>query len=44
VVMVFTGYGETFLLGIILCLLMYARHAENIKRLRAGTETRIGAK
>ncbi|WP_439156086.1 glycerol-3-phosphate 1-O-acyltransferase PlsY [Yoonia sp.] len=44
VVMAFTGYGETFLLGIVLCLLMYARHYENIKRLRAGTETKIGAK
>lgn len=44
VVMVFTGYGAYFLLGIILCLLIYARHWGNIQRLRAGTETRIGAK
>ncbi|WP_296422611.1 glycerol-3-phosphate 1-O-acyltransferase PlsY [Yoonia sp.] len=44
VVMAFTGYGTTFLLAIVLCLLMYARHWDNIKRLRAGTETKIGAK
>ena len=44
VVMAFTGYGTSFFLGIALCLLMYARHSANIKRLRAGTETKIGAK
>ncbi len=44
VVMAFTGYGTSFILAIVLCLLMYVRHAENIKRLRAGTETKIGAK
>ena len=44
IVMAFTGYGTTFFLGIVLCLLMYARHSANIKRLRAGTETKIGAK
>lgn len=44
IVMVFTGYGAYFLLGIILCLLIYARHWGNIQRLRAGTETKIGAK
>jgi glycerol-3-phosphate acyltransferase PlsY len=44
IVMAFTGYGTSFFLAVILCLLMYWRHAENIKRLRAGTETKIGAK
>ncbi|SFR58820.1 acyl-phosphate glycerol-3-phosphate acyltransferase [Yoonia tamlensis] len=44
VVMAFTGYGSSFLLAAILCLLMYWRHADNIQRLRAGTETKIGAK
>lgn len=44
IVMAFTGYGTSFFLAVILCLLMYLRHAENIKRLRAGTETKIGAK
>lgn len=44
VVMAFTGYGSSFLLGIVLCLLMYWRHWGNIQRLRAGTETKIGAK
>ena len=44
IVMAFTGYGTSFFLAVTLCLLMYLRHAENIKRLRAGTETKIGAK
>jgi glycerol-3-phosphate acyltransferase PlsY len=44
IIMAFTGYGTSFFLAVILCLLMYWRHAENIKRLRAGTETKIGAK
>lgn len=43
-IMVFTGYGSTFLLGLVLAILIYARHWANIKRLRAGTESRIGAK
>lgn len=43
-IMVFTGYGSTFLLGLVLAILIYARHGANIKRLRAGTESRIGAK
>ena len=44
VVMAFTGYGGTFLLAALLGLLLYWRHRENIARLRAGTESKIGAK
>jgi len=44
VAMAFTGYGQYFILGAILGLLIYARHAGNIKRLKAGTETKIGGK
>jgi glycerol-3-phosphate acyltransferase PlsY len=44
IVMAFTGYGTSFFLAVVLCLLMYLRHFDNIKRLRAGTETKIGAK
>ncbi|MFQ1699428.1 glycerol-3-phosphate 1-O-acyltransferase PlsY [Loktanella agnita] len=43
VIMAFTGYGSSFFLAIILCLIMYARHWSNIQRLRAGDETKIGA-
>ncbi len=42
--MVVLGYGEAFLLGVILTILVYIRHAANIRRLRAGTEPRIGQK
>jgi acyl phosphate:glycerol-3-phosphate acyltransferase len=38
------GYGSTLLLGIALTLLMYWRHRENIKRIKAGTESKIGQK
>jgi glycerol-3-phosphate acyltransferase PlsY len=44
VVMAFTDHGNSFILAVVLCLLMYLRHFENIKRLRAGTETKIGVK
>ena len=44
IVMGFTGYGQMFVLAIILAILIYARHWANIQRLRAGTETKIGAK
>jgi glycerol-3-phosphate acyltransferase PlsY len=36
--------GQIFLLGLILTLLIFLRHYDNIKRLRAGTEPKIGAK
>ncbi|MEX0348829.1 MAG: glycerol-3-phosphate 1-O-acyltransferase PlsY [Paracoccaceae bacterium] len=38
------GHGETFILGIILTLLVYLRHLENIARIKSGTEPRIGSK
>jgi glycerol-3-phosphate acyltransferase PlsY len=44
VVIAFIGPGTMFLLACALCLLMYARHWGNIKRLRSGTENKIGAK
>lgn len=44
VAMAVTGYGSYFVLGIVLALLIYARHWANISRLRAGTESKIGDK
>lgn len=44
IVMAFTDRGETFILAAVLGILIYARHWGNIRRLRNGTETRIGAK
>jgi glycerol-3-phosphate acyltransferase PlsY len=44
VVMGFSGYGSMFVLAILLALLLYWRHWGNIQRLRAGTESKIGAK
>ncbi len=38
------GHGRLMILGIILTLLVYWRHAANISRLRAGTEPKIGKK
>lgn len=38
------GYGTTLFLGIVLTLLIFWRHRENIKRMKAGTEPKIGAK
>ncbi|MFY0633758.1 MAG: glycerol-3-phosphate 1-O-acyltransferase PlsY [Vannielia sp.] len=38
------GYGNGFFLGIALTVLIYLRHVDNIRRLKAGTETRIGEK
>lgn len=40
----FLSHDTIFLLSFILALLIYIRHAANIGRLRAGTETRIGKK
>ena len=42
--MVLFGYGEMMLLGIALTLLIFWRHRDNISRIRAGTESRIGQK
>ena len=44
VVMAFLDHGHMFFLGVALGLLIYLRHWGNIQRLRAGTETKIGAK
>ncbi|MFT5614098.1 MAG: glycerol-3-phosphate acyltransferase PlsY [Granulosicoccus sp.] len=41
---VFLWYGSVFFLGIILTVLVFWRHRANIKRIRAGTEPRIGQK
>ena len=38
------GYAQGFILGIALTVLIYLRHVENIQRLKAGTETKIGEK
>lgn len=38
------GQGRMVILGIILTLLVYYRHAANIQRMRAGTEPKIGKK
>lgn len=42
--MVFLGAGSSLLLGILLTLLIFWRHRANIKRMKAGTEPRIGKK
>ncbi len=42
--MLFLGYGQALALGIIFTVLIYVRHIDNIKRIKAGTESRIGAK
>ena len=38
------GHSQIFLLGAMLTVLVFIRHAENIKRLKAGTEPKIGQK
>jgi glycerol-3-phosphate acyltransferase PlsY len=42
--MVLLGQGQALLLGVVLTLLIFWRHRANIKRLRAGTEPKIGQK
>lgn len=42
--MALLDYGQGFILGIVLTVLIYWRHSANIKRLRAGTESKIGSK
>ena len=44
IVVAFFADGQLFALAIILGLLIYIRHGQNIGRLRAGTETKIGGK
>lgn len=38
------GYGNIFFLGVAVTLLVFWRHKENIERLKAGTEPKIGKK
>ncbi|MFK7938129.1 MAG: glycerol-3-phosphate 1-O-acyltransferase PlsY [Roseovarius sp.] len=40
----FLGQGHMLIMGILLTLLVFWRHRENIRRLRAGTEPKIGQK
>lgn len=42
--MTFLGYQQGTAMGIILTILVFWRHRENIARLRAGTEPKIGKK
>ena len=42
--LVFLGSGQALLLGIALTLVVFWRHRENIHRIRAGTEPKIGQK
>ncbi|MDN5785971.1 glycerol-3-phosphate 1-O-acyltransferase PlsY [Pseudorhodobacter sp.] len=40
--MIAFGHGQMMLLGMVLTLLVYWRHAANIKRIKDGTEPKIG--
>lgn len=42
--MLILGYGSAVVLAVVLAVIVFARHHENISRLRAGTEPKIGAK
>ena len=42
--MVLTGYGQAMLMGVALTLLIFWRHRENIRRVKNGTEPKIGQK
>lgn len=42
--MILLGYQTTFVLGVLITLLVFWRHRENIRRIRAGIEPRIGKK
>ena len=42
--MAFLGAGPMIVLGILLTILIYVRHAPNLRRLKAGTEPKIGKK
>lgn len=41
---VFLGYGTTLIFGGLVTILVFWRHRENIRRIRTGTESRIGQK
>ncbi len=42
--LVLLGYGQGFILGVVLTLLIFWRHRANISRIRAGNEPKIGQK
>ena len=42
--MIFLGHMGALVLGAVLTILVFVRHAANIRRLRAGTEPKIGQK
>lgn len=42
--LVFMGAGTALMMGVFLTLLIFYRHRENIQRIRAGTEPKIGKK
>lgn len=42
--MMFLGFPDGLFLGVILTLLIFWRHRENIRRIKAGTEPKIGEK
>lgn len=44
VLVVLMGYGSGYLLCILLTVIVFWRHSENITRIRAGTEPKIGQK
>jgi len=44
IAVVFTGYGDSYALCLLLTLVVIWRHRANITRLRAGTEPKIGQK
>jgi glycerol-3-phosphate acyltransferase PlsY len=39
---IFLGFADMFVLGVVLTLLIFFRHSANIRRLRSGTEPKIG--
>ncbi|MEL7132031.1 MAG: glycerol-3-phosphate 1-O-acyltransferase PlsY [Pseudomonadota bacterium] len=42
--MMFLGYPDGLFLGVVLTLLVFWRHRENMRRIKAGTEPKIGQK
>ncbi|MDM7933376.1 glycerol-3-phosphate 1-O-acyltransferase PlsY [Tabrizicola sp.] len=42
--LVYFGQGRMLVLTVLLTILVYIRHAENLKRIKAGTEPKIGQK